>query len=258
MKKFFKTLGWVLSWPFVLIAAFFNLLTVSKRARKFKKNPKDMFLEDRLKIVYKLFNKVLYLKRIEVVAEGFDRLPSKQVLMVANHKSKYDPIVIYKAFYESGHMSQTAFIAKAELRKSWAVRKVLELLNGIFIQRDSGRSILECYNSEIERLKDGYSIVVFPEGTRIKGDVLGEFRPATLKVAMENYVAISPVAIYGTENIKPKSKDGKHKVYVNALKLVQPNKYLNTKQEFLMQTIQEDIFAVYKELIKKAQEEIGK
>ena len=247
-----------MSWPFVLIAAFFNLLTVSKRARKFKKNPKDMFLEDRLKIVYKLFNKILYLKRIEVIAEGFDKLPSKQILMVSNHKSAYDPIVIFKAFYESGHMSQTAFIAKAELQKRWAVRKVLELLNGIFIQRDNGRSILECYNSEIERIKDGYSIIVFPEGTRIKGDTFGEFKPATLRVAMENYVAISPVAVYGSENIKPKNKNGKHKVYVSALKLVQPNKYINTKQDFLMQSIQEDIFVVYKELLKKAQEEIDK
>lgn len=87
MKKFFKTLGWALSVPFVGLALLFNIASIRIKARKYKKNPKDMFLEDRLKPIYKGIKKLLYIKRIEVVAEDFDKIPSKQLLFIPNHKS---------------------------------------------------------------------------------------------------------------------------------------------------------------------------
>lgn len=252
MKKFFKTLGWALSWIFVAIALGFNLLTIYKRAKKFKKNPKELFLEERLKPVYKVFRKALYLKHIEVVAKDFDKLPEKPLLIVGNHKGSFDPIAIYVGLYESGHMGLTTFIAKAELSKKKPIRRIMELLGGMFLQRDNGRSIYETYLKETERIKDGYSVIVFPEGTRIKTDEFGEFKPAVLKVALENYIAIAPMAIYGTLDYKSKNKDGKHEIYVKALKPVQPNRYLNTKQEYLMESIKDDIREAYEKLKMEA------
>lgn len=252
MKKFFKTIGWALSWPFVFIALGFNLLSIYRKARKFKKNPKDLFLEERLKSVYKLFRKVVYLKRIEIVAEDFDKLPEKPLLITPNHKGMFDPIAIFIAMFESGHMGLTTFVAKAELYKRKPVRKVMELLGGIFMQRDNGRSVYEAYLTQSQRIKDGYSVVVFPEGTRIKSDEFGEFQPTTLKVGMENYIAIEPIAIYGTINTKSKSKNGKHRIYLKALKPIQPNQYINTKPEYLMSTIKNDIKKEYDNLKIKA------
>lgn len=252
MKKFFKTIGWALSWIFVAIALGFNLLTIYKRARKFKKNPRELFLEERLKPVYKVFRKVNYLRRVEVVAKDFEKLPEKPLLIIGNHKGSTDPIAIYIAMYESGHMGLFTFVAKAELSKKKPIRKIMELLGGMFLQRDNGRSIYETYLKETERIKDGYSVVVFPEGTRVKKDEFGEFKPAVLKVAMENYIAVAPIAIYGTANLKSKDKNGKHKVYVQALKPIQPNKYLNTKQEYLMETLKNDIRKAYENLKSEA------
>lgn len=254
MKKFFKTLGWALSWIFVFFALCFNLLSVYSKARKFKKEPKDLFLDERLKPVYKCVCKALYLKRIKVVAEDFEKLPSKQMFMVANHKSSYDPLVLFKAFYESGHMSLVTFVAKYELSKKTPVRKVMQLLKGIFVKRENPRSVYECYLEQVDRIKEGYTIILYPEGTRVKNDnEFGEFKAASFKAPMENYIAISPVAIYGTLDRKPKDADGKHLVYVKALKLVQPSKYMNTKQEYLANEIKNDIFAAFNELKEKAQ-----
>lgn len=253
MKKFFKTLGWALSWIFVFFAGVVNLLTIHHRSRKFKKNPKELFLEERLKPVYKLLKKVIYLKRIEIVTEDFDRLPEKPLLITPNHKGSYDPVAVFIALYESGHMSQTAFVAKAELQKTKSVKWILDLLGSIFIQRDNGRSIYNAYLQENERIKEGYSIIVFPEGTRVKQDEFGEFKAASLKPAMENYIAIQPVAIYGTIDVKKRGTNGKHKIYVKALKTVQPNTYITTKQEYLMESIKSDIQQAYNELKAKAE-----
>jgi len=245
MKKFFKTLGWALSVPFVALALLFNYWNVCIKARKYRKNPKELFLEDRLKPIYKGINKILYIKRIKVVAEDFDKIPSKPILFIPNHKSWLDPLVFFKAYYESGHMGLTSMVAKIELKDSKAVRATMTLLDGIFIKRDSGRSILECYNTQMDLIKKGYSVVVYPEGTRVAGDEFGIYQPTVLKVAYQNYIAINPIVAYGLENLKERDSDGKHKIYIKSLKLVQPNNFINTNQEALMAQIQQNAHDEY-------------
>lgn len=246
MKKIFKSIGYGLSVPFVFLATIFGLMRANHKAKKYKKDPNSIFLADRLKVVYKLFNKFLYLKRVEVVAEGIEALPSKQMLYIANHKSIFDPMVVFKVLYEAGKLGPISFICKNELSKRWYTRCTIELMDGIFIQRDDGRSIYECYLKEMENIKKGYSIMVFPEGTRVPGDDFKEFNPTTLKVAFQNFIAISPLVIYGADK---KRKIGNKKVIsVKTLKPIQPNNFINIKQEQLMVSIQADVVAKYNEM----------
>lgn len=252
MKKIFKSIGYGLSVPFVFLAAMVSLLFIKRKARKYKKDPNSIFLQDRLKAVYKVFNKFLYIKRVKVEAIDIESLPTKQMLYIANHKSILDPMVIFKVLYENGKLGAVSFIAKNELSKKWHTRSTIELMDGIFIQRDDGRSVYECYLKETENIKKGFSIVVFPEGTRVPGDTFKEFNATTLKVAFQNYIAIAPMAIYGTDI---KRKRGEDKVvYVKALKATQPNNFINIKQEQLMVSLQADIFSAYNHLKLKAQE----
>lgn len=246
MKKIFKSIGYGLAVPFVLLATIFGLLFAKRKAKKYKKDPSNVFLQDRYKTIYKLFSKFLFIKRVKFVADGFEQLPLKQMLFIANHKSILDPMVIFNALYESGKLGATSFICKNELSKHWYTKCVIELMDGIFIQRDDGRSIYNCYLKETENIKKGYSIMVFPEGTRVVGDVFKEFQPATLKVAFENFIAIEPIVLFGCD-IKRKVFSEK-KVYVTALKPVQPNSFITTKQDNLMESLKKDILDKYFEL----------
>lgn len=252
MKKVFKSIGYCLSAPFVLIAMMFGLLSIKRKAKKYIKDPNSIFLQDRYKAVYKIFSKFLYLKRVEVVAEDFDKLPAKQMLFIANHKSILDPMVMFKALYDANKLGASTFICKYELSKHWHTRSVIQLLDGIFIQRDNGRSIYDCYLKEMEYIKKGYSVVVYPEGTRVVGDEFKEFNPTTLKVAFQNFIAIAPVTIYGAD--KKRKIGNKKTIYVSALRAVQPNNFINTKQEKLMLSLQSSIVDKYIELRLKAQE----
>lgn len=252
MKKVFKSIGYGLSVPFVLLAVFFSLLFIKRKAKKYKKDPSSVFFQDRIKAVYKIINKVLYIKRIKVEAVDFDKLPTKQMLFIANHKSIYDPMVMIKILYEEGKISPISFIAKNELSKKWYTRAPIELIDGIFIQRDDGRSIYDCFLKETENIKKGFSVAVFPEGTRVPGDEFKEFNPTTLKVAFQNFVAITPIAIYGGDKKRVFGKE--KKIYATALKPVQPNNFINIKQEQLMTSLQSDIIAAYNHLKLKAQE----
>lgn len=252
MKKVFKSIGYGLSVFFVFMATIFALMHANRKAKKYKKDPNSIFLADRLKIVYKLFNKFLYLKRVEVVAEGIESLPSKQMLYIANHKSIFDPMIVFKVLYEAGKLGPISFICKNELSKRWYTRCTIELMDGIFIQRDDGRSIYECYLKEMENIKKGYSIMVFPEGTRVPGDDFKEFNPTTLKVAFQNFIAIAPLVIYGAD--KKRKFGNKKMIYINPLKPIQPNNFINIKQEQLMVSIQADVAAKYNEMKTATQE----
>ena len=254
MKKIFKSIGYGLSVGFVLLALSFHLLSIKRKAKKYKKDPNSIFLPDRLKTIYKLFKKVLYIKRVTFEVENIESLPTKPMLFIANHKSIYDPIVIFNALYEANKLGPTSFICKNELSAKWTTRSVIQLMDGIFIQRDNGRSILECYQKQMENIKKGYSIMVFPEGTRVKGDDFGNFQSTTLKVAFQNFIAIVPIAIYGAD--KPRKKGNVKVINVAALKPVQPNNFIVTKPEQLMETLKADIQTKYNEMKKKSIERI--
>ena len=252
MKNTFKKIGWAASYPFALIGLLFNLWSVKRKAKKYLKNPKEMFLTDRLGSIYKLFKKVTYLKRIKVEAEGFENLPAKQMLFIPNHKSSMDPLCLFIALYDSGKMGPTTFVVKNELTKKWYCKWALVLMDAIPLQRDNPRSMLECFNRQDELIKRGDSIIIYPEGTRVPGDQFNEFKPTTLKVAYDNFVTIEPIAIYGADLKNHPTKQYKHKVYVAALKPIQPNNFITAKKEQLMPVIQHSIEDKYVELKAKA------
>ena len=252
MKDTFKKIGWALSYPFVIIALLFNLWGIKRKAKKYRNNRQELFLADRLAAIYKLFKKVIYLKRIEVEVEGFENLPAKQMLYIPNHKSSMDPLCLYIALYESGKMGPTSFVVKNELTKKWYCKWALVLMDAIPLQRDNPRSMLECFNKQDEFVKRGDSIIIYPEGTRVPGDTFNEFKPTTLKVAYDNFITIEPIAIYGADLKNHSTKKYKHVVYVSALKPIQPNNFITTNKEQLMSVIQHSVEDKYVELKIKA------
>ncbi|HPO13702.1 MAG TPA: lysophospholipid acyltransferase family protein [Candidatus Hydrogenedentes bacterium] len=52
-------------------------------------------------------------------------------------------------------------------------------------------------------LRDGVSIVAFPEGTRSRDQLVGQFHSAIFRVALETKIPIVPLCITGSENIPP-------------------------------------------------------
>ena len=47
-------------------------------------------------------------------------------------------------------------------------------------------------------IKDGYSLVIFPEGTRSRGGQMGEFKPGSLKLATKAKTVVVPLTINGS------------------------------------------------------------
>src|SRR5205807_1701919 len=69
------------------------------------------------------------------------------------------------------------------------------------IDRERARSALANLNRAAAKLREGYSMVIFPEGTRSADGALQAFKSGGFKLALKAGVPIVPVTIIGTYHI---------------------------------------------------------
>jgi len=131
---------------------------------------------------------------------GIENVPaSGGVLFVSNHQSNFD-IPIFIGFIPR----DKGFIAKIELLKIPVFRMWMKALGCVFIDRHDPRQSFSALNEAAERMKNGHSFVIFPEGTRSSDGKLGNFKSGSLKLAVKANVPIVPVTINGSINIMAK------------------------------------------------------
>lgn len=136
--------------------------------------------------------------KIKVIGE--ENIPKdRTVLFVSNHQGNFD-IPILLGFIEK----PKAFVAKEELEKFPLVSTWMKYMNCVFMDRDNPRKSIKAINEGIKILKEGYSMVIFPEGTRSKDGNLGEFKAGGLKLATKSGVCIIPITIKGSNQIMTK------------------------------------------------------
>lgn len=99
--------------------------------------------------------------RIKVVGGG-NELQNKNYLICANHMSMLDPVVIGAAIKHNPR-----YMAKAEVMRVPVLKSLLKALGAFSLDR--GGSDVAAIKKTINMLRDGESVVMFPQGTRHKG-----------------------------------------------------------------------------------------
>lgn len=163
---------------------------------KFLTNKGD--LEGRRNYIHKIsFNWAKLVMKVagaKVNIIGLENLPKDEtVLFVSNHQSNFDiPLLLSCIDIPKG------FIAKKEL-ESWPfISTWMKYINCIFMDRDNLRKSAESIVDGIKLLKSGYSMIIFPEGTRSKGKPVNEFKGGSFKLATKSKCLIVPLTINGT------------------------------------------------------------
>ena len=100
--------------------------------------------------------------RLEVI--GSDVLPEGPLMVLANHDSYWDPLVVGVAAF---HRRQIRALAKASLWRNPVVAWVLTGMRQIPVER--GRGDVNALQAAISALRDGACVGVFPEGTTSHG-----------------------------------------------------------------------------------------
>lgn len=150
-----------------------------------------------LAIVSWAFNVILFLGGIKRIVIGEDNVPKDEaVLYVSNHRSIFDIVVTYPRVPR-----RTGYIAKQESMKLPVISFWMVYLDCLFLDRSDIRKGLEMVLTAIDKVKNGISIFIYPEGTRNKTDKpLGEFHKGSFKIAQKSGCPIVPVVVNHTRD----------------------------------------------------------
>lgn len=110
------------------------------------------------------------------------------VLMVANHISWLDILVVHSARY-------CRFVSKSDVRHWPLVGRLATGAGTLYIERESRRDALRVVHHMAESLRDGDVLAVFPEGTTSDGVSLLPFHANLLQAAITADVPVQPVAL---------------------------------------------------------------
>ena len=182
------------------IIAFKDEKTAVKLAREKLKWLSKLVLKSlgvRLRVVYKNRKNINQLER------------EKGIIYVCNHQSNLDIPVIVSAL----HMD-VGFVAKKEM-KSWPFFNIwMRKSKCIFLNRENPREGIKDIKEAVKVIKEGYPIVIFPEGERtLDGEIL-RFKKGSFKLATETNGIIIPLTLKGTFDIQ---KRGEWKMKRNQL-----------------------------------------
>lgn len=134
---------------------------------------------------------------VTVTVRGRENIPAgRSAVFTPNHQGDYD-IPLMLLYLDEPH----GLVAKVETKKIPLVRTWMELLDCVFIDRDSPRKAMEAMRQAQTMLEQGKSMVVFPEGTRSRGDQMNEFKAGAFRMACKAGAPVVPVAIDGSYKI---------------------------------------------------------
>lgn len=152
-------------------------------------------------IVKETMSMLLLFSRSKVHMEGVENIPrDTKYLLVANHRSNFDPIVCLSKFGKN----DLVFVSKPENFKLPIAGGWIHGAGFMAIDRENPKNALVTINKAADYLKNQVvSVGIFPEGTRNKtSEPLLEFKNGALKIATKAQVPIVVVALKNTREVQ--------------------------------------------------------
>lgn len=143
---------------------------------------------------------ILWATGVKVVVEGLDKLEvGKSYIFMGNHQSQYD------IFCVQAHLAwNLRWLAKKELFDIPIFGAALGKGGSIPVDRSNGRKAMKSLSEAAKRIKDGCSVIVFPEGTRSDDGRLRSFKSGGMVLAIKAQVEVVPLAICGSRDVLAK------------------------------------------------------
>jgi 1-acyl-sn-glycerol-3-phosphate acyltransferase len=140
---------------------------------------------------------LLHLFGIPVHVRGLERLPRNQACVaVVNHASYLDPLVLLAVLPNT-----ISFVAKREFTEQFFARVLFRRLGTEFVERFDAQRGVEDTDRVLQAVRQGRSMLFFPEGTFGRAPGLRPFRMGAFVVAAQTGVPLVPMGIKGTRSI---------------------------------------------------------
>jgi len=151
----------------------------------------------------KIWGKIcLLINGVRWKVEGLEHLPKKgPYVFMSNHQGTYD------IFSLLGYLPfQFKWLAKKELFAIPVLGWGMTAVGYISIDRAGTRETVEAMNKAARKIREGMSVVIFPEGSRSPDGAIQPFKKGGFTLAIKSKVPIVPIAIAGSREINPKDQ----------------------------------------------------
>jgi len=154
--------------------------------------------ELRQKLVTWASRMVFVLPRCEVTVAGLDNLPTGNCVVVANHASYVDGLLL------KGYLPwRFNFVIKGEMRDFAPAHFLLARSGSKFVERTDILGSTRDARQLVKAALRGESLGFFPEGTFLVEPGVGRFRPGAFVAAMKSDMPVVPIAIHGSRAVLP-------------------------------------------------------
>jgi 1-acyl-sn-glycerol-3-phosphate acyltransferase len=180
---YFGTSVFLILFIIVFIVPFSFSLTIRKKGIQFIYT----------KFVYHLTRSVLPALQVYKYKEisGFDNLPlNTPIMYVANHRSQMDgPVVL-------SELPNPGVIMKSTYAKSPVYALLVKYLDFISVDSNSFELIASAMQRCHSVIKEGKSLLIFPEGTRARSARMLQFKDLAFRLAIESNIPVVPIIIH--------------------------------------------------------------
>jgi len=142
----------------------------------------------------------LFCSRVKVTVEGADNIPDVPAIYMPNHVSHFDVLAIL------GYLNvQFRWTVKKELFRIPLFAQAMKRAGYIMIDRTDHTKAMASMDVAAQRIRDGASIMIFPEGTRSDdGNIQFPFKKGGFHLAIKSGALIVPITVLGSRDILPK------------------------------------------------------
>jgi 1-acyl-sn-glycerol-3-phosphate acyltransferase len=155
-------------------------------------------LNARRMIAHKLARGFFYVAAIPMRLTGLQQLPEGPCVVVANHASYVDGVVL-KALLPA----RFCFVIKKEVVKVPLVGLLLKRIGSEFVDRFNRNAGAVDARRLMKAADSGQALVFFPEGTFTDQPGLGKFHAGAFAIAARAGLPVVPVVIVGTRTVLP-------------------------------------------------------
>jgi 1-acyl-sn-glycerol-3-phosphate acyltransferase len=176
-----------------------------------------------------------------VHVEGRERIqPGEAYVMVANHQSLLDILVLFRLF------THFKWVSKIENFRLPLIGWNMSLNRYIKLRRGDRSSVVQMFDHCTRTLAEGNSIMIFPEGTRSRDGRMRSFKPGAFELALKCERPLLPIVLNGTADALPKRGfvlQGRHRITVRVLDPIPVAEFAHLSADALTDRVRTQIAA---------------
>jgi 1-acyl-sn-glycerol-3-phosphate acyltransferase len=182
---------------------------------------------------------ILWICGIKVDVIGLENIDhEKPYIYISNHQSNFDILACVAAI-----PGTVRFVAKKELFRIPIFAQGMYMVGMIPIDRGRSVEARKTLDKAIEKVHQGVSLIIFPEGTRSKDGQIHDFKKGGFVLALNGKIEILPISISGSRHIMEKHtlKLNKGRIKIHFLPSIPTNKLTLENRNELVESVRNKI-----------------